>query len=321
MTAGGAQALLKGQRVAPGQRVLMVGSGPLVLAFAVELHQLGANVVAVCEAAPRPGLGATTGLLRAAGLAQLDLIRRGVSYHAYLRRHRIPFLSAHIVTSAKGERQVESVSVAPLDQDGRPSTTGQREFDVDTLCLGYGLVPSTELAMQRGCGHVYVEELGGYVPVRDETLRSSVPSLYVAGDGAGINGVAAAICEGRIAGISAAAAANGSPGPGAALASRLRTEQRRREALRQFNEALHGLYPVANGLHELLTPETVVCRCEGVTAEAIARGGRPGRARLQRDKEHHPRRHGALSRAQLLPSDPTHPCATEWSRDRRDRPL
>ena len=66
ISAGGAQSLVKTQKVVPGERILMAGSGPLILAFSAQLHQLGANVVGVLEAAPPPGVGAMARLLAAA---------------------------------------------------------------------------------------------------------------------------------------------------------------------------------------------------------------------------------------------------------------
>ena len=56
MTVGGLQTLARSYRVAPGERIVIAGNGPLCLQTAAELLDGGANVVAVLEAAPRPGL-------------------------------------------------------------------------------------------------------------------------------------------------------------------------------------------------------------------------------------------------------------------------
>jgi hypothetical protein len=62
LTAGGAQALAKGQGVLPGRRVLLAGAGPFLLPVAAQLAAAGAEVVAVAEATRRrewaaPGRG------------------------------------------------------------------------------------------------------------------------------------------------------------------------------------------------------------------------------------------------------------------------
>jgi len=275
MTAGGAQSLIKTQRVLPGRRILMAGSGPLVLAFSAQLHQYGANVAAVLEAAPLPGLPVIAKLLAAAP-GNLNLLRDGLGYIAYLRAKRIPFLHSHVIVRAEGREEVERAVIAKVGRDWCPIPGTERTIDVDTICLGYGFFPSVELGLLCGCQHTYDEGLGGHVPVRDEAMRSTVPGVLIAGDGSGVAGSAVAIEEGRIAGITAAlelghlseAEASRRAGP---ARTRLAT-------LERFRAALTSAYPVGPGIYELCTPETVVCRCEEVTAAEITANILPGSA-------------------------------------------
>src|SRR5215207_7162726 len=120
LTAGGAQSMVKIQQIYPGHRILMAGSGPLILAFSAQLHRLGANVVAVLEAAPRPGPSAALSLLRAALDGNLRLLRDGVGYLAYLRRHGVPFLYGQAIARAEGDGQVERAVAVRVDREWRP---------------------------------------------------------------------------------------------------------------------------------------------------------------------------------------------------------
>jgi thioredoxin reductase len=265
ISAGGAQSLVKTQKVVPGERILMAGSGPLILAFSAQLHQLGANVVGVLEAAPPPGIGAMARLL-AAARGNVRLLADGVSYMAYLKRKRIPFLRSHIVVGAmEGPTgEVAQAVGAKVDRQWRPIAGTERRFDVDTICLGYGFFPSVELSRLCGCEHRYDENAGGHIPLRDPDMRSTVNGVLVAGDGAGVAGSLVAIAEGRLAGLTASLDAKAiSPEE-----ARVRSAPVRRQLGRyaKFRSALDGIYPVGAGVYGLWTDDTVVCRCEEVTA-------------------------------------------------------
>jgi len=274
LTAGGAQSIVKIQQVYPGDRILMAGSGPLILAFSVQLHRLGANVVGVLEAAPQPGPGTAAGLLRGALGGSLPLLREGIGYLAYLRRHGIPMLYGHAIARAEGTDQVTGAAAVKVDRDWRPIAGTERRFDVDTVCIGYGFLPSLEVPRLLGCALRYDENQGGHVPVRDADLQSSVPGLFVVGDGAGVAGSAVAIEEGRIAGIIAARQL-GRLDPVTAD-ERLRPRRRRLAQLERFRAALDAAYGIGPGIYEWATDETIVCRCEEVTVGEVRRHIRPG---------------------------------------------
>jgi len=133
MTAGGAQSLIKTQKVIPGRRILMVGSGPLILAFSAQLHQYGANVVTVCEAAGFPAATGALRLLRAAP-GNVGLLSDGLGYMSYLARKRVPFLYSHIIVRAEGEHEVERAVIAKVDRDWRPIPGRSEERRVGKEC-------------------------------------------------------------------------------------------------------------------------------------------------------------------------------------------
>ncbi len=269
MTAGGAQSLIKTQKVIPGRRILMAGSGPLILAFSAQLHQYGANVVTVCEAAGFPAASGASRLLRAAP-GNVGLLSDGLGYMTYLARKRVPFLYSHIIVRAEGENEVQRAVIAKVDHDWRPIPGTEKTLDVDTICVGYGFFPSVELSRLCGCEHAYDENLGGYIPIRDEWMRTTVKGVLAAGDGTGVAGSLVAVEEGTLAGV-AAAMDLGKIGP--VDAERQAAGVRRRLAsLERFRAALNRTYAVGAGVYSLATPDTIVCRCEEVTVQEIYDG-------------------------------------------------
>jgi NAD(P)H-nitrite reductase large subunit len=174
---------------------------------------------------------------------------------------------SHIVVRAEGRTQVERAVVARVDPTWRVIDGTEKALDVDTVCLGYGFFPSNELARTCGCELRYSEDEGGDLPVRDEYMRTSVPGILAAGDGARVAGSSVAIEEGRLAGIGAALDLGKlnereAHRRAAAIRRRLRT-------LERFRSALNSIYAVGPGIYELATADTVICRCEEVTASEI----------------------------------------------------
>ncbi len=262
ITAGGAHSLVKVFRVSPGRRILMAGSGPLSLSFAAELRQYGANVVMLTEACPRPTAAAALRLLGAAP-GNTSSLAEGLRYLWSLRRQRVPVRWSTMISRAEGDDRVERAVITRVDRDWRPLPGSEEVLDVDAICLGYGLLPSNELTRLCGCAHDYDEQRGGMIARHDAWMRSSVPGILVAGDGAGVSGAATAIEQGRVAGLAAAVdTGHLSAAQAAALATRARARLRRQ---RRFREALDRMYPVGPGVYELANDRTIVCRCEEVT--------------------------------------------------------
>jgi len=211
MTAGCAQTLINVHRVLPGKKVLMIGSGNVGVIVAYQLMQAGAEVVAVIEALPRLG---------------------GYGVHtAKVRRAGVSFRCSTTIVRAEGKEGVERAIIARVDDRFKPIAGTEETLEVDTICLAVGLTPSIELACLAGCGEMYVPELGGNMPVHDEFMRSSVKSVYVVGDIAGVEEASTAMEEGRLAGIHAAWAMGYMDEP--TMEARAEETKRRLRALRQ----------------------------------------------------------------------------------------
>ncbi|HHY37434.1 MAG TPA: FAD-dependent oxidoreductase [Clostridia bacterium] len=195
MGAGAAQTMINVERVLPGKRVLMVGSGNVGLIVTYQLLQAGAEVVAIVEVAPKIG---------------------GYGVHsAKVRRAGVPILTSYTVLRAFGDRQVEGAEIVAYDEHHNPIEETRQFLDVDTICIAAGLKPYAKLAALAGCELIYSPVLGGWMPVHDENMHTSVPGIYVAGDLAGVEEASTALEEGRLAGLSAAESL-GKGGPDAA---------------------------------------------------------------------------------------------------------
>ncbi|MBB6348448.1 NADPH-dependent 2,4-dienoyl-CoA reductase/sulfur reductase-like enzyme [Nonomuraea muscovyensis] len=244
LTAGGAQALLKGNGVVAGRRIVVAGTGPFLLPVATGLAGAGADVLGVFEAGG--GLGLARHPLLAAGKAG-----EAAGYALALARHRVPYRTRQAVVAAHGERELEAVTVARLDRDWNVLST--RRVACDTLATGYGFVPQIDLGVQLGC-RTRADPDGSPVLVVDARQRTSVPGVWAAGEPAGVGGRELAELEGRIAGRTISAEHD--PVPGAPA--------RRRERLRAFARALLEAYPIRPGWQRWLRDDTLVCRCEEV---------------------------------------------------------
>jgi NADPH-dependent 2,4-dienoyl-CoA reductase/sulfur reductase-like enzyme len=259
MTTGAAQTLWRTARRLPGRRVLIAGNGPLNLQLAAELIEGGAEVVAVAEAAPRPGLG-KLGALCTMLAAAPDLVRDGLRYHLRRRAGGAEMIHGSVVASvARSERGL----TVQLDS-ATPSTSAPRSFEVDVLCLGYGFEPSNELLRVLGCGHDLDPVRRQLVTRRDDCGRTDVAGIHALGDCTGLGGARAALAEGTIVGLSVAQ----DLGHAIDVAQRDRARAMLRRH-RRFQRALWDLYAAPPYSARRATAETVICRCEEVTLGQI----------------------------------------------------
>lgn len=182
--AGAVQTLMNEYGVKPGNRVLMVGAGNIGLIVSYQLLQAGVEVAAVLDAADEIG---------------------GYWVHASkIRRAGVPILMRHTVECAYGDDKVEHVIINALDEHWEKIPGTERQFDVDVICVAVGLSPLADLLWQAKADMKYIGVLGGYVPLRDADMMTSLDSVYIAGDVAGIEEASSAMVEGEIAGIAAA---------------------------------------------------------------------------------------------------------------------
>lgn len=182
--AGAVQTLMNVYGVVPGENILMIGAGNIGLIVTYQLLQAKIKVAAIVEALPRIG---------------------GYLVHASkVRRLGVPIYTSHTLKEVYGTESVEKAVIAEIDEKFRFIPRTEKEFLVDTICLAVGLSPLSDLLWQAGCEMRFVAELGGYVALRDENMRTTKENIYIAGDVAGIEEASSAMLEGQIAGLNAA---------------------------------------------------------------------------------------------------------------------
>lgn len=265
-----ATVLLKSQQMLPGARTVVAGVGPLLYAVAAGVLKGGGQVAAIVDLAPFGAWLATIPALS----AQPALLARGVGWLAAISRASVPVLRGHTVTAIEGDERATTVRVAPVDRDGRV-VGAERRFDCDSVALGHGLLPSTDVTRLLGARHEFRPDEGGWVPVLDQDGRTSITGLYVAGDGAGIAGAAAALLRGELAGLAAAQDAGAA---GSRQAEQQAAARNKLAGARRFGGAMAAMMRPRPALIDLVAPDGVVCRCEDVTRaeidDAIAAGAR-----------------------------------------------
>jgi thioredoxin reductase len=252
-----ATVMLKAEAILPGRRTVVAGAGPLLFAVAAGILKGGGEVAAVVDLARQGDWLAHLGAL----VSRPDLLARGMAWRARLLAARVPVLHGHAVVALHGTDELEAVEVAPVDPaTWRPLDGARRRIAADACALGHGLVPDTAITRLLQARHVFRAEAGGWIAETDADGRTSLDGLYVAGDGGGIAGAAAAEERGRITALAAARDA-GRPGAAAPRAALAKAER--------FGAAITALMRPRPGAYAAIPPETVVCRCEDITRATI----------------------------------------------------
>jgi D-hydroxyproline dehydrogenase subunit alpha len=234
MGAGGLQAMVKSGLPIGGKRVVVAGTGPLLLAVAAYLRKQQAQVSFICEQASWSKLA----------LFGMNLLANPQKIAEALRFKRdlagVPFAANSWPVAAHGRTAVESVTICRGGQ--------LQEIDCDYVACGFHLVPNAELAALLGC-----KILDGYVQA-DDFQRTTVPAVFCAGEPTGIGGLELSLIEGQIAGLAAAGRA---PDAQELFSAR--------EKLRRFALSIDRTFSLRSQLRRLASPDTIACRCEDVT--------------------------------------------------------
>jgi D-hydroxyproline dehydrogenase subunit alpha len=233
MGAGGLQAMVKCGLPVRGRRVVVAGSGPLLLAVAAYLRKHGAEIPMICEQASWSAL-ARFGLSL---VGHPDKLMQGLQLRKELAG--IPFVASSWPVAAHGHKSLENITVF---RRGKAETV-----PCDYVACGFHLVPNIELPLLLGC-----QINSGFVGV-DDFQETTVSRVFCAGEPTGIGGVELSIVEGQIAGLAAA---------GRVTEARQLFDERSRA--RRFANLLERTFRLRPELGSLTLPETIVCRCEDI---------------------------------------------------------
>lgn len=236
MGAGGLQAMVKQGLPIDGKRVVLSGSGPLLLAVAANLAKKGAHILGIFEQASAASLARFGFEL----LRHPDKLREGAAYRAATRS--APYRTGSWVTQADGQGRLQSVAVSVKGD--------MRTIECDYLGCGFHLIPNLELPHLLRC-----QIQSGFVHV-DDNQQTSEEGVYCVGEATGVGGLEKALCEGEI----------------AALACTERSAAhlfKRRDRHLQFAQQLNRTFTPRLELNQLALPETLICRCEDVSRQSL----------------------------------------------------
>jgi NADPH-dependent 2,4-dienoyl-CoA reductase/sulfur reductase-like enzyme len=254
---GAAQIALKAQACAIGRRIVFMGTGPLLYLVASQYVKAGGGVAAVLDTSPF--------MRRVAALPKLmarpSVLRNGLALVGELKRAGVQVLTGVAPVEIKGSPDTGVQGVVVRDNRGR-----ERAFECDAVAMGYHLRPETQLADLARCAFRFDALTRQWLPELGEDGRTSVPGVYLAGDGVRVLGADGAEIGGRLAAL-AVLKDSGLPVDEDQL-RRLRAEQARMD---RFRQGLVHAFPWPARQAAELPDDAIVCRCEAITAGELRR--------------------------------------------------
>ena len=252
MGANGAHSLMTHYQTLSSQRMVVLGSGNLGLDTAKKALDRGIEVAAIVDVAPT--------------------VRGNAALVTELQNEGVEFFTSHTVKQAVGSNgDIESVVLVEIDDNFEPVAGTEKVISADTVCLAIGLVPNIEILSLLDCDLNFKSQLGGHVPIHDHWMRTSVDTVFVAGDAAGFHDEMVlnpkiARNQGRIAGIAAAES----------LGAINKTEAR--SLISEIGNGVPAVQPTEahtiwkqwlNSLANAGEQDIIACQCEEVTRSEI----------------------------------------------------
>lgn len=254
---GASQIALKAQACAIGRQVVFLGTGPLLYLVASQYIKAGATVAAVLDTSPFMRRIAALPKLLARPAVLLD----GLRLVAGIKRAGVPVLTG--VTPLEITGSAENGVHAVVVRDGRGNV---RSFDCDAVAMGYHLRPETQLADLARCAFRFDQETRQWLPEVGEDGRTTVPGVYLAGDGMRVLGADGAEIGGRLAAM--AVLKDFKRKVSEDELQKLRAEQ---AGMERFRRGLVQAFPWPAQQAAQLPDEAIVCRCEAITAGELRR--------------------------------------------------
>lgn len=264
LNAGAAQIALKSAGSVPSGPVVLAGGGPLLLLVACQLLDAGVTVAGVVETSPAANQRAALPHLLPA-LGAPSYLLKGLRMMWRLRAAGVPWFSAASGLAVEGQAQAQALRFTAR---GR-----QHRLEAAVVLLHHGVVPNTQLTRLMRVDHDWSDTQLAWLPRVDDWCQTSLAGLRVAGDGAAIAGALAAEASGALAALGAAHALQRlTDAERNARAAPYQRVLRQQSRIRPFLDALYRPPEWIN------TPDddTMVCRCEEVTAGRIREMARLG---------------------------------------------
>ena len=271
MSLGSAQILMKSYGVLPSRNTLIAGTSPLMMVLASEILGNKGKVTALLD---------ENSMTKK--LAFLPLIKNhwpklieGAVYTSRMVMNRVPMLQRYRVIEARGRNEFESATMIKITPKGEVISNTEVEFSAGALTIGYGFVPNIELPVQAGCDLEYRENKGGWVvKVGDDTLESSLRSIYAVGEVTGIAGAKKSFIQGKLAAISILK-----------KMGKINAENQKKDVQTliflghqqaEYASFLNRLCQVPKSAYAAIPDETMICRCEEITMGTIKKNIQKG---------------------------------------------
>ena len=257
MTAGGIQIALKTAGLTPDGNFVLAGSGPLLLLLARQILDAGGDLSAVVETTPSHNRLAAMKYLPGMCKSR-KMLRDGIGLLGVLRKHRIPHFRRATSLAAIGDKSLEGLRFE--------SKGSIHELPCKLLGIHIGVVPNVQVTRQLNLPHDWHADQHCWHPRNNEQGKTAYDWLHIAGDGGGIYGALAAELQGTIAAWSTARLLDATDEKSAHL--NIKAAQKKLAPLLSARRFIDRLYAPSK---EFLTPknETIICRCEEVTAGEI----------------------------------------------------
>lgn len=267
MNAGAGQIMYKAHGIVPADGVVLAGSGPLLLLLAWQYMHAGVKIKSMLDLTPmRNHLRALPRLPRA--LLAGHYLTKGLAYKKDLKRAGVSTLHNVGELRAVGDEHITAVGFIHKHR--------RQHIDTDLLLVHFGVVPNIHLSQSAGCRHDWDKHQQCWRPRLDNWGNSSIDGILIAGDGAGIGGARTAEHAGRLAALQAVHAFK-----------RINRQERDRLAIddrKWMREEMHirpfldAFFHIPAKLLRVPDDDTIVCRCEEITAggirNAVAEGHR-----------------------------------------------
>lgn len=272
-TLGGAQIALKAQGCAIGRRVAFVGTGPLLWLVAYQYLKAGAQVAAVIDTTPfAVKARQARGLLR-----KPSVFAKGLWYVTRVRAARVRCAEGAVPIAIGGTDRIAGLR-------WRDGFGIEHHINCDAVGIGFGLKPETQLADLAGAKFRFNAMQRVWEVERDAHGRSSVPSIYVAGDGAAIAGADMAELSGHLAARAVLLDRGVIVDRPPSMPQRRINWEYRAQRMLPFRDALDAAFPFPAELAATIADDTIVCRCEAITAGELRRSARDGAPEVNRAK-------------------------------------
>ncbi len=263
ISTGMSQVLMKSYGVLPSKRVLVAGSGLFLFSVTYELLKNGAKVISVLESTPFMNkVKLLPSLIHAPSKAA-----EGILYMSKIVSSGVSIKYNTRVLEARGSNVLEEVVIAKTDRNGNIKNGSEKIIKTDSLAIGFGFSPNVELPSLAGCKLEFNRSLGGWIVKVDDEMKTSVDGIFSAGEITGVGGALKSINEGKIAAFSILREMQKISEKDFNKQNGKLLKERKNNLI--FSKYFNTLYGIRAKDLDIISDDTVICRCEDVSMGEI----------------------------------------------------